>query len=169
MLYLMMKHNFACISCSFWSDRKKKNSSPWSCPFSSDRIDYWNISHGLQHLIIVEHQFFNLCMFSNKTVFPLSPQHTVKSHNNEKCSNQAAHRIYFRFLRMNYFGSIDEGKCENSKMEREKECLCSSVYLPKWSRTAKAIAENIATVMTWSGLNMAAKTGPLRLMHHACR
>jgi hypothetical protein len=43
------------------------------------------------------------------------------------------------------------------------------VYLPKCSRSAKAIAENMPTIIRSSGLNIAAKTGPLWLMHHVCR
>lgn len=43
------------------------------------------------------------------------------------------------------------------------------VYLPKCSRSAKAIAENMPTMITSSGLNIAAKTGPFLLIHHVWR
>ena len=51
----------------------------------------------------------------------------------------------------------------------ERICVLSIAHLPKCSLSAKAIAENIPTIIKSSGLNIAAKTGPLLLIHHVCK
>ena len=51
----------------------------------------------------------------------------------------------------------------------ERTCVLYIAHLPKCICSAKAIAENTPTIIKSSGLNIAAKTGPLVLIHHVCK